>query len=83
MDANDEIASERIMKLLKANGYLISKNDVIWILDRMTEEIDNKVTEASNLERKIFFEVITTSQEIRGNNGTTRCYRGRYQYSHF
>jgi len=66
MDANDDIAAERIMKLLKANGYLVSKNDVLWILDRMTEEIDKKVTEAKSiLERKIFCEVITTAQEIR------------------
>jgi HSP20 family molecular chaperone IbpA len=66
MDTNDDVAAERIMKLLKANGYLVSKNDVLWVLDRMTEEIDKKVTEAKSiLERKFFYEVITTSQEIR------------------
>jgi len=65
-DPNDDLAAERIMKLLKANGYLVSKNDVLWILDRMTEELDRQVTEAKSiLEKKVFCEVITTDQEIR------------------
>lgn len=66
MDVNDDIAADRIMRLLKANGYLVSKSDVIWILDRMTEELDKQVDEYNNiLERKILCEVITTANEIR------------------
>ena len=65
-DPNDDLAAERIMKLLKANGYLVSKNDVLWILDRMTEELDRQVTESKSiLEKKVFCEVITTNKEIR------------------
>lgn len=66
MDENDDIAAERIMRVLKANGYLVRKSDVIWILDRMTEELDKQVDEYNNiLERKILCEVITTANEIR------------------
>lgn len=65
-DLNDDLAAERIMKLLKANGYLVSKNDVRWILDHMTEDLDRQVTEAKSiLEKKIFCKVITTNKEIR------------------
>ena len=54
------------MRVLKENGYLVSKNDVLWILDHMAEELDRQVTEArSILESKVFCEVITTAQEIR------------------
>lgn len=66
MDVDDDVAAERIMRLLKANGYLVSKSDVIWNLDRMTEELDRQVDEAKSiLERKILCEVITTAHEIR------------------
>lgn len=65
-DPNDDIAAERIMRLLKANGYLVSKNDVLWILDRMTEELGKQVTEAKSiLEKKVFCEVITSAKKIR------------------
>jgi HSP20 family molecular chaperone IbpA len=65
-DPNDDIAAERIMRVLKANGYLVSKNDVLWILDRMTEELDKQVTEAKSiLENKVFCEVITSAKKIR------------------
>lgn len=54
------------MRVLKANGYLVSKNDVLWILDRMTEELDKQVTEAKSiLENKVFCEVITSAKKIR------------------
>ena len=65
-DPNDDIAAERIMRLLKANGYLVSKNDVLWILDRMTEELGKQVTEVKSiLEKKVFCEVITSAKKIR------------------
>ncbi len=54
------------MRLLKANGYVVSKNDVLWILDRMTEELGKQVTEAKSiLEKKVFSEVITSAKKIR------------------
>ena len=43
MDTNDEIAAERIIRILKANGYFVSKSNVLWILDRMTEELERQV----------------------------------------
>jgi len=65
-EPNDEIAAERIIRVLKANGYLVSKNDVLWILDRMTEELDKQVTQAKSfLENKVFGEVITSAKKIR------------------
>jgi HSP20 family molecular chaperone IbpA len=65
-EPNDDLAAERIMRVLKANGYLVSKNDVLWILDRMTEELDKQVTEAKSiLENKVFCEVITSAKKIR------------------
>ena len=65
-DPNDDIAAKRIMRLLKANGYVVSKNDVLWILDRMTEELGKQVTEAKSiLEKKVFCEVITSAKKIR------------------
>ena len=65
-DPNDDIPAERIMRLLKANGYVVSKNDVLWILDRMTEELGKQVTEAKSiLEKKVFSEVITSAKKIR------------------
>ena len=65
-DPNDDIAAKRIMRLLRANGYVVSKNDVLWILDRMTEELGKQVTEAKSiLEKKVFSEVITSAKKIR------------------
>lgn len=66
MDAKDDFAAERILRLLKANGYMVSKSEIVWILDRMTEELDRQVDEyESILEKKILCEVITTAKEIR------------------
>ena len=65
-DPNDDIAAKRIMRLLRANGYVVSKNDVLWILDRMTEELGKQVTEVKSiLEKKVFCEVITSAKKIR------------------
>jgi HSP20 family molecular chaperone IbpA len=66
MDINDEIAAERIIRILKANGYFVSKSDVLWILDRMTEELERQVDISNSiLERKVLCEVITTTREIK------------------
>jgi HSP20 family molecular chaperone IbpA len=66
MDTNDEIAAERIIRILKANGYFVSKSDVLWILDRMTEELERQVDESNSIpERKVLCEVITTNREIK------------------
>jgi HSP20 family molecular chaperone IbpA len=66
MDTNDEIAAERIIRILKANGYFARKSDVLWILDRMTEELERQVDVSDSiLERKVLCEVITTTREIK------------------
>lgn len=66
MDINDEIAARRIMSILKANGYVVSKCDVLWILDRMTEVLERQVDESNSIpERKVLCEVITTTREIK------------------
>lgn len=66
MDTNDEIAAEKIMRILKANGYFVSKSDVLWILNSMTEELERQVNKSNSiLERKVLCEVITTTKEIK------------------
>lgn len=66
MDTNDEIAAERIIRILKANGYFVRKSDVLWILDRMTEELERQVDKSNSfLDRKVLCEVITTTREIK------------------
>jgi HSP20 family molecular chaperone IbpA len=66
MDSNYDIAAERIIRLLKANGYLVRKSDVLWILDRMTQELDKQLDESKSiLERKILCEVISSAKEIK------------------
>lgn len=66
MDTNDEIAAEKIIRILKANGYFISKSDVLWILNSMTEELERQVDKSNSiLERKVLCEVITTTKEIK------------------
>ncbi len=66
MDTNDEIAAEKIMRILKANGYFVRKSDVLWILNSMTEELERQVDKSNSiLERKVLCEVITTTKEIK------------------
>ena len=66
MDRNDEIAAEKIIRILKANGYFVSKRDVLWIINSMTEELERQVNKSNSiLERKVICEVITTAKEIK------------------
>lgn len=66
MDTNDEIAAEKIIRILRANGYFVSKSDVLWILNSMTEELERQVNKSNSiLERKVICEVITTAKEIK------------------
>lgn len=66
MDTNDEIVAEKIIRILKANGYFVSKSDVLWILNSMTEELERQVNKSNSiLERKVICEVITTAKEIK------------------
>jgi HSP20 family molecular chaperone IbpA len=66
MDTNDEIVAEKIIRILKANGYFVSKSDVLWILNSMTEELERQVEKSNSiLERKVLCEVITTTKEIK------------------
>ena len=54
------------MKILKANGYHVSKSDVLWIIDPMTGELERQVDKSNSiLERKVLCEVITTTREIK------------------
>jgi len=65
MDINDEIAAKRIMRILNANGYFVTKSDVHWIIDRMTE-LERQVDKYNSiLERKVLCEVIITAKEIK------------------
>ena len=66
MDTNDEIAAEKIIRILKANGYFVSKRDVLWIINSMTEELERRVNKSNSIvERKVICEVITTAKEIK------------------
>ncbi len=66
MDIHDEIAAKRIMRILKANGYVVTKSDILWILDRMTEVLVRQLDESNSIpERKVLCEVITTTREIK------------------
>lgn len=66
MDIHDEIATKRIMRILNAKGYIVTKSDVLWILDHMTEVLERQVDESNSIpERKVFCEVITTAKEIK------------------
>ena len=50
------------MKILKANGYHVSKSDVLWIIDRITGELELQVDKSNSiLERKVLCEVITNN----------------------
>jgi hypothetical protein len=54
------------MRVLRDNGYIVTKSDVLWILDHMTEVLERKVDEFNSIpERKVLCEVITTTREIK------------------
>ena len=57
---------ERVKKFLNANGYLVRKSDLAWILNQMAEALDRQVEEASGIVvRQLICEVITTGKEVK------------------
>jgi HSP20 family molecular chaperone IbpA len=57
---------ERVKKFLNANGYLVRKSDLAWILNQMAEALDRQVEEASGIvARQLIYEVITTGKEVK------------------
>jgi HSP20 family molecular chaperone IbpA len=62
----DDQEVERIKKFLNANGYLVRKSEVAWILNQMAEALDRQIEEDSGVvERQLICEVITTAKEVK------------------
>ena len=54
---------ERIKRFLNANGYLVTKSDIIWIFDQMLER---QIEEAGGIvERQLLCEVIKTAKDVK------------------
>jgi len=64
---NDDDASERIRRFLKANGYVVRKRDITQILNQMAQALERQIDEQSNglVERPLLCEVIRFSNEIK------------------
>lgn len=62
----DDYASERIRRFLKANGYLVRKSDITQILDQLAQALERKIEQSNDLvERPLLCEVIRFSNEIK------------------
>jgi HSP20 family molecular chaperone IbpA len=62
----DDQEVKRIKKFLNANGYLVRKSEVAWILNQMAEALDRQIEEDSGVvERQLICEVITTAKEVK------------------
>ena len=62
----DDQEVERIKGFLNANGYLVRKSEVAWILNQMAEALDRQVEEANGIvERQLICEVITTAKGVK------------------
>jgi HSP20 family molecular chaperone IbpA len=62
----DDQAVNRIKKFLNANGYVVRKTDVAWILNQMTEALERQIEDANGIvERQLLCEVITTAKEVK------------------
>jgi HSP20 family molecular chaperone IbpA len=62
----EDQAVRRIKKFLNANGYIVRKNDVAWILNQMTEALERQIDEANGIvERQLICEVVTTAKEVK------------------
>ena len=56
----------RIKRFLNANGYVVRKSDIAWILNQMTEALESQIEEANGIvERQLLCEVITTAKEVK------------------
>jgi HSP20 family molecular chaperone IbpA len=56
---------ERIKRFLNANGYLIRKSDIAWIINKISEELDRREEDNRIVRRELLCEVITTMTEIK------------------
>lgn len=62
----DDDASEKIRRFLKANGYVISKRDITQILNQMAQALERQIEQSSGLvERPLLCEVIRFPSEIK------------------
>jgi HSP20 family molecular chaperone IbpA len=62
----EDQAVRRIKKFLNANGYIVRKSDVAWILNQMTEALERQIDEANGIvERQLICEVVTTAKEVK------------------
>jgi len=62
----EDQAVRRIKKFLNANGYIVRKSDVAWILNQMTEALERQIDEANGIvERQLICEVVTTANEVK------------------
>jgi len=62
----DDQAVNRIKRFLNANGYVVRKSDIAWILNQMTEALESQIEEANGIvERQLLCEVITTAKEVK------------------
>jgi HSP20 family molecular chaperone IbpA len=62
----EDQAVSRIKKFLNANGYIVRKSDVAWILNQMTEALERQIDEANGIvERQLICEVVTTAKEVK------------------
>jgi len=66
MTRMEDQAVRRIKKFLNANGYIVRKSDVAWILNQMTEALERQIDEANGIvERQLICEVVTTANEVK------------------
>jgi HSP20 family molecular chaperone IbpA len=66
MDDEDDMAVERVKSFLNANGYVVSKSDIAWILNQMTEALRAQTDEANGIiQRQLLCEVITRAKEVK------------------
>jgi HSP20 family molecular chaperone IbpA len=62
----DDQAVNRIKRFLNANGYVVRKTDIGWILNQMTEALERQIEDANGIvERQLLCEVITTAKEVK------------------
>jgi HSP20 family molecular chaperone IbpA len=66
MTRMEDQAVRRIKRFLNANGYIVRKSDVAWILNQMTEALERQIEEAKGIvERQLICEVVTTAKEVK------------------
>ena len=64
MTRMEDQAVRRIKKFLNANGYIVRKSDVAWILNQMSEALERQIDEANGIvERQLICEVVTTARK--------------------